>query len=112
MMLRFASGAVRVDPVQPRIDFDGAKAPGCSLLDGPTSDFNLIIRDGEQSSVETMALDGNWSASVGPGQLLAVYLCSGQASCAEGTLDAGDLYYGNALRLGGSGQALVLRLPI
>ncbi len=112
MALRFASGDVRVDAEQPRIDFDGAQAPGCRLLDGPTSDFNLIIRDADYYSVETIELDGNWSASVESGHLLALYLCSGQASCAEGALNAGDLYYGSALRLTGSGQALVLRLPM
>lgn len=111
LQLSFASGDVRVDAIHPRIDFAGELAPGCRLLDGPTSDFNLIIRTGEQCSVDAIELHGDWSASVESGQLLALYLCSGKASCADGELNAGDLYFGSALRLNGSAKALVLRLP-
>ena len=46
VILRFSSGERRVRRGDPPLCFDGAPAPGCSLIDGPTQDLNLMVRDG------------------------------------------------------------------
>lgn len=46
VMLRFASGECQVCVGDAPLCFDGASAPGCSLIDGPTQDLNLMVRDG------------------------------------------------------------------
>ena len=42
--LDFADGACRVLAGTEPIDFDGAAAPCCRLIDGPTRDLNLMLR--------------------------------------------------------------------
>ena len=46
VLLQFSSGERRVCRGDSPLCFDGATAPGCSLIDGPTRDLNLMVRDG------------------------------------------------------------------
>ena len=45
--LRFGSRTVTLGAGSDPVQFDGAAAPGCRLIDGPTRDLNLMVRDGE-----------------------------------------------------------------
>jgi environmental stress-induced protein Ves len=47
VVLHFGSEAVTLDPGADPVQFDGAAAPGCTLIDGPTRDLNLMLRGGE-----------------------------------------------------------------
>jgi environmental stress-induced protein Ves len=47
VVLRFGSREVTLGPGSEPVWFDGAEAPGCSLIGGPTRDLNLMVRDGE-----------------------------------------------------------------
>ncbi len=42
--LQLADGPVRLTPDSAPLHFDGAQAPGCDLLNGPTLDLNLMAR--------------------------------------------------------------------
>lgn len=42
--LELPSGPQRLEPASPPFSFDGADAPGCRLLAGPTRDLNLMTR--------------------------------------------------------------------
>jgi uncharacterized protein len=44
--LRFGERVDEVTPASPPLCFDGAAAPECALLDGPTRDLNLMARQG------------------------------------------------------------------
>lgn len=44
--LRFGDDVRELTPDSAPLQFDGAAAPGCSLLDGPTRDLNLMLRSG------------------------------------------------------------------
>ena len=44
--LRFDVSERRVRAGDAPIRFDGAQAPGCTLIDGPTRDLNLMVRGG------------------------------------------------------------------
>ncbi len=46
VVLHFADGPLRLTPDSPPLHFDGAPAPDCSLVDGPTLDLNLMNRTG------------------------------------------------------------------
>lgn len=43
--LHFAQGDVAMTTQSAALNFDGADAPGCTLVDGPTQDLNLMLRD-------------------------------------------------------------------
>jgi hypothetical protein len=45
--LHFGSETVTLGPGSAPVRFDGAAAPGCTLIDGPTRDLNLMLRGGE-----------------------------------------------------------------
>jgi len=47
VVLRFGSRTVTLGAGADPVRFDGAEAPGCTLIDGPTRDLNLMVRDGE-----------------------------------------------------------------
>lgn len=44
--LSFGARTQTLGPGSAPVSFDGAAAPGCELLDGPTRDLNLMIRSG------------------------------------------------------------------
>ena len=54
--------------------FDGAAAPGCTLLDGPTTDLNLMTRGGS-GSMQRAAAGVDWRSSA----LLRGLFCSAKA---------------------------------
>jgi environmental stress-induced protein Ves len=46
VVLSLPGGNVRLGPHDDAVHFDGAAAPMCRLLDGPTRDLNLMVRSG------------------------------------------------------------------
>lgn len=46
VVLRFGSHTMTLGPGADPVQFDGAAAPGCELIDGPTRDLNLMLRSG------------------------------------------------------------------
>jgi uncharacterized protein len=49
VVLRFSSGQQHVRAGDAPLCFDGAQAPGCALIDGPTRDLNLMHRGGRSA---------------------------------------------------------------
>jgi hypothetical protein len=47
VVLRFGAHTVTLGAGADPVRFDGAAAPGCTLIDGPTRDLNLMLRGGE-----------------------------------------------------------------
>lgn len=47
VVLHFGSRTVTLGSGSDPVQFDGAAAPGCTLIDGPTRDLNLMLRGGE-----------------------------------------------------------------
>ncbi|MDI1237502.1 MAG: HutD family protein [Polaromonas sp.] len=52
--------------------FDGAQACACELVDGPTEDFNLMLKDG-RGSARLVRVLGALDVKVKPGTRVAVY---------------------------------------
>ncbi len=52
VVLSFADRHSTVTPESPPLCFDGAEAPHCTLLNGPTRDLNLMLRRGSAQMVE------------------------------------------------------------
>jgi environmental stress-induced protein Ves len=50
--------------------FNGGTAPDCELLDGPTQDFNLMLREG---CARVKRVNGLHHATCGAGNLVAIY---------------------------------------
>ena len=50
----------RLMPTEPPLRFDGAAAPGCRLIDGPTRDLNLMLRDAHGAMARVVAGE-RWS---------------------------------------------------
>jgi len=46
VVLQRPAGAIRLTPASDPLGFDGAQAPGCQLIDGPTRDLNLMALAG------------------------------------------------------------------
>lgn len=56
VVLRFGTHERRLTPASEPIVFDGADAPGCRLVGGPTRDLNLMVRGGAgQASMRAAA---------------------------------------------------------
>jgi uncharacterized protein len=53
--LRFADAERSVRSGDAPLHFDGAHPPGCSLIDGPTRDLNLMLRGGHGAMVPVTA---------------------------------------------------------
>lgn len=51
VQLQFENRLARLTPECPPIHFDGADAPGCSLLQGPTRDLNLMLQAGARGAM-------------------------------------------------------------
>jgi environmental stress-induced protein Ves len=60
VVLRFGSEERRLFPGSDPLRFDGAWAPGCRLIDGPTSDLNLMICEG-RGTMATVRQDKPWA---------------------------------------------------
>lgn len=52
--------------------FDGADAPACHLLDGPTQDLNLMVRNGK-GHMQVVQPGQRWSATLGE---CGLYTCN------------------------------------
>lgn len=64
VVLHFAAdGERRLDPSSAPLAFDGAAAPGCSLVAGPTRDLNLMLRDELKGRMERAASGVEWSTA-------------------------------------------------
>jgi environmental stress-induced protein Ves len=113
MMLDFEGRPVRVDPSAPRVDFAGEDAPGCRLLDGPTSDFNLMwARKAGAARLTEQPFDGELRRDPTPGRILAAYLRAGRATSAVGAMHPGDLLLGTQLSVAGQGELWWIDLPL
>jgi hypothetical protein len=53
--LRFAERTLNVRPGESPLRFDGADAPDCTLLQGPTRDLNVMVRSDRADSLVTPA---------------------------------------------------------
>lgn len=112
MLLDLAGRPTRVDPTTPRVDFAGEDAPGCRLIDGPTSDFNLMwARTAGPVGLSESFFDGEVERLAAPGRLLAAYLRAGSASTVAGEMQPGDLLLGARIRLSGQGEVWWMDLP-
>ena len=60
--LSLVAGDCRQTRGDPPLVFDGAEAPGCALLGGPTRDLNLMLRDGARGRMERAEHGVAWSA--------------------------------------------------
>jgi environmental stress-induced protein Ves len=52
--------------------FDGAKAVDCQLVDGPTQDFNLMVR-ADQAPARMKRVSGDFSVVLDKSKLIALY---------------------------------------
>ena len=59
--LALPDGARRVVRGGPPLNFDGAAAPGCRLIDGPTRDLNLMLRGGARGTMQRGAAGSVWA---------------------------------------------------
>ncbi len=122
MRLRFGDGRVQeLLPPHGSARFAGEEAVGGELVDGPTTDFNLMWRrDVIAASLWRRPLVGAMVVFVDPHETWALHLLAGQARFADGSdapmLEAGDTALlradGERSRsvLDGAGEALLIRL--
>ena len=61
VVLRLPGGERRLTTASAPISFDGADAPGCRLVAGPTRDLNLMLRAGTRSSLLRAVSGEPWS---------------------------------------------------
>lgn len=122
LRLRFGNGeAVELHPPHDSLRFAGERAVSGELLDGPTTDFNLMWRrDAIDAALWRRPLVGQMLLFVDPGATWVVHLLAGQATIDAASslpaLAAGDtalLAAGTGRTrhvLDGGGEALVMRL--
>lgn len=71
VVLHFGNIDRRLTPQSEPLHFDGASAPGCTLIDGVTQDLNLLVRQDAGHGQMTRALPGaDW---LGAAPLRAVF---------------------------------------
>ena len=75
-------GQYTLTPDSPPLHFDGAQAPGCELLEGPTLDLNLMARQTAGRAEMGRAVAGVPWASRAP--LRALFTLNGATLCREG----------------------------
>jgi len=89
----------RLTSSDPPLHFDGALAPGCRLVDGPTRDLNLMVQQREGRA--TMALAAPGKAWAAPGLWRGLY-AHGAATvdlgCGTESLEAGTLVWQECAR--------------
>ena len=92
MRLRFAEEeTVAVTPDHPRIDFAGEGVLGCTLIDGPTRDFNLMWRrDMCNASLAIARLADIGNALRESAEVIAMFLLSGALDVDGHRIVAGD----------------------
>lgn len=64
--------AHELGPRSAAFHFDGAAAPGCTLQDGPTEDFNLMLREG-RAQARMQRVSATFAQRVPAGHVIAVY---------------------------------------
>ena len=80
--LRLDGAAHALTPESEPFAFDGEASCDCELIDGPTRDFNLMLRG---TPGRRLRLDGKHSFGCGRGQLVAVYSGLNLATAAFGS---------------------------
>lgn len=85
VVLRGSAGARTVRTGDPAVCFDGADAPDCDLIAGPTRDLNLMLRGAEGRLAPVAEAQAWWPAEVQSGATLA-----GIFALVDGRLDAGQ----------------------
>ena len=63
VVLAFAHGERRLGVGSEPLCFDGATAPGCRLVAGPTRDLNLMLRAGARGRMERARSGVAWNAN-------------------------------------------------
>ncbi|MBS0464843.1 MAG: HutD family protein [Proteobacteria bacterium] len=124
MRLMFADQrAVELRPPHARIAFAGEDAVHCALLEGPTADFNAIVRR-QRCALQVFhrPLVGSMVFFAEPGVLWAIHLMAGRADVKSADavveLQAGDTAFVDNLEgaaslrsiLDGGGDALLVRI--
>ena len=71
VVLDFAGREQRMTPRDSPLQFDGAAAPGCRLIDGPTRDLNLMLRDNAHGVMQAVTHGKPWSPAEQPGAFFA-----------------------------------------
>jgi environmental stress-induced protein Ves len=122
LRLRFADGRVaELSPPHATARFAGEDEVSGELVDGPTTDFNLMWRrDAVDAQLWHRPLVGAMVVFVDPGETWVVHLIAGQARFADGSdapaLQAGDTALLRAASgraraaLDGGGEALLVRI--
>ncbi len=102
-------GVGRADSVGQVLQFPGELAPGCSLIDGPVTEFNLFVRRGE-GWADVSLVDITDEADIVAVAVVALsegLSFDGQSvACYETVVADGDL----AIRVIGQGTAVVVNL--
>ena len=73
VVLRLPAGDQRLVPGSPPLQFDGAQAPGCRLIDGPTRDLNLMVQRG-RGTMRAVQPGVEWDE---PFEARGLFTCSG-----------------------------------
>jgi uncharacterized protein len=124
MHLDFADGShVHLEPPHGRVVFSGENAAQCRLVDGPTTDFNAMVRrDRCTMQVFHRPLVGSMVFFAEAGVLWAIHLMAGRATVksadVRASLDAGDTVLLDNLNgemparsiLDGGGDVLLVRI--
>jgi environmental stress-induced protein Ves len=93
-----AAGAVehRLTAREQPLCFDGGAATGCQLIDGPTQDFNLMVRDGSLPA-RMVRVHGDFHTTANATKTIAVYAVDSGASvrfnAEEAYVPAGTLFW-------------------
>lgn len=99
--LRFANRRVMLGAGSEPVRFEGAAAPGCDLLDGPTQDLNLMVRsDAGRGAMRLARAGDDW---VSTARLRAVYTAEAATLLIDDN-DAATLPAGTLAWCDGAGQ--------
>ncbi|HEY0782863.1 MAG TPA: HutD family protein [Thermoanaerobaculia bacterium] len=82
VVLRFGDDERIVTPDDSPLRFDGATAPDCRLIDGPTRDLNLMLH-GATGAMERVVSGQPWSPAAQQGGLFAAV--AGRWTCGDGS---------------------------
>ena len=86
LKVRTPSDSVETDSLEHRLTendaplcFDGGAATDCRLIDGPTQDFNLMVRDSSLPA-RMLRVHGNFHTAVNATKTIAIYAMDTRAS--------------------------------
>ncbi len=88
--LRFGDGTETLGLGSAPLRFDGADAPGCTLIDGPTRDLNLMLRGGE-GVLEPASPGEPWTGTFAQSGLFTTVPGTLQVDCISLPMSAGTL---------------------